>query len=271
MVDMLKLVLSYVIALFAAAAPLTAQDRLQPVEARILPGWVMADGARMIGLDIRLAPGWKTYWRAPGDAGIPPTFDWSGSRNLGAAEISWPAPRVFVLNGMRSFGYDTRLVLPVKISPHRPGTPIEVALAVDMGVCSDVCVPYQMSLSATLDDATTRPTPAIASALAQQPYSEQEAGVSGATCRIEPIRDGLRIEARVQMPSAGGPEIMVIEPGLPDIWVSEAETRRHGSEVIAVSDLVHLSGTPFALDRSAVRMTVIGQRHAVDILGCSAG
>ena len=73
--------------------------------------------------------------------------------------------------------------------------------------------------------------------------------MTAASCRIEPTSDGLRIEARIAMPSAGKGEIMVIEPGRADIWVSEADTRRDGGEVIAVSEMVHVSGDPIALDR----------------------
>lgn len=252
-----------------ATTPLAAQDRFDPVEAQVLPGWVTSDGTRMTAIDIQLAPGWKTYWRAPGDGGIPPTFDWSGSRNIDGVDISWPTPTVFDQNGMRSYGYEDRLILPLSITPSVRGEAMRVTVQVDMGVCSDVCVPYRLSLDQLLDTDQTRPTPVIASALAQQPYSSSEAGVTQAICSIAPIRDGLRIEASIAMPSAGGPEVMVIEPGLPEVWVSEAHTERQGNRVVATSDMVHVSGRVFSVDRSAIRITVLGQNHAVDIRGCS--
>lgn len=257
--------------LLSSAAPLVAGDAEYPVEARVLEGWVMADGSRMAALDIRLAPGWKTYWRAPGDAGIPPTFDWSASRNLGSVVIAWPTPIVFDQNGMRSLGYSDRLVLPLSIEPARAGKEIDLVVSVDMGVCSDVCLPYRISVSGRLDTEATRPTPEIAGALAQRPYSQREAGVTAATCRIAPIADGLRVETRVQMPSAGGLEVVVIEPGLPDVWVSEAETRREGRDLFAVSEMVHIDGGIFALDRSNIRITVLGESRAVEVNGCNAG
>ena len=71
------------LALWIAAAPAgaaqgmaTAQDAVEGVA--LIAGWRQADGSRLAGIEIRLAPGWHTYWRAPGSAGIPPTFDWSG-------------------------------------------------------------------------------------------------------------------------------------------------------------------------------------------------
>lgn len=257
--------------LIASALPLAAGDPFDPVEARVLEGWVMPDGTRMAALDIRLAPGWKTYWRAPGDAGIPPTFDWSASRNVRSVAIAWPAPIVFDQNGMRSIGYRDRLVLPLAIETMQTGEGVDLVVSVDMGVCSDVCLPYRLSLSGRLETSATSPTPAIAGALAQQPYSGRDAGVTAATCRIAPISDGLRVETRVEMPPAGGPEFVVIEPGLPDVWVSEAETRRDGRDLVAVSDMVHVEGGIFALDRSNIRITILGQGHAVELNGCNAG
>lgn len=242
-----------------------------PVTAEIMPGWVKSDGTRVAALHLTLEPGWKTYWRAPGDAGIPPSFDWSASRNLDTVSISWPAPKVFDQNGMRSIGYENTLVIPLAITSRKSNKPVHVRMEMDLGICADICIPHRLDFDAVLDTQTTKPTPAIVAALAQRPYTESEAGVRAATCRVEPIEDGLRIETRVTMPSAGGEEVTVIEPGIDHVWVSEATTHREGNQVIAVSDMMHVDGGLIALDRSAVRITVLGQSHAVDILGCTPG
>lgn len=259
------------IAMLSAGSAVSAGDPFAtPVTARVLPGWVQADGTRFAALHLTLLPGWKTYWRAPGDAGIPPTFDWSGSGNLGALDVTWPTPQVFYDNGMRSIGYKNELILPLTISPAQAGQPVHLKAEMDLGVCSDICMPHRLQFDAILDGMDSRPTPAIAAALAQRPYSQQEAGVRSATCRLEPTGDGFMIEARVTMPSAGGPEEMVIEPGRADIWVSEPETRREGADVIALSELIHVDGGSFALNRSDIRITVLGTGHAVDIRGCAS-
>jgi DsbC/DsbD-like thiol-disulfide interchange protein len=77
----------------------------------------MENGGHMAAVELQLAPGWKTYWRSPGDAGIPPSFDWSGSENVKSVRLHWPAPEVFEANGMQTIGYHERLVLPVEITP----------------------------------------------------------------------------------------------------------------------------------------------------------
>ncbi|MEM9552608.1 MAG: protein-disulfide reductase DsbD domain-containing protein, partial [Pseudomonadota bacterium] len=75
------------------------------VQVEVLDGGETAHGTVMTALRLTLADGWKTYWRAPGDAGIPPSFNWRGSRNVGEVAITWPTPQVFNDYGMRSIGY----------------------------------------------------------------------------------------------------------------------------------------------------------------------
>lgn len=172
---------------------------------------------------------------------------------------------------MRSLGYTEEVVLPLHITPQRPGRPMRLRTEVSMGVCADVCVPHWIDIDVMLDEADTRPTPAIVAALASVPFSEDEAGVRNAACRIAPSEHGMSIEARVTVPHTGGTEVAVIEPGAPGVWVSEADTRRQGDTVIAVSEMIHPDGGAFAVDRSNVRITIIGGDHAVDVQGCRAG
>jgi DsbC/DsbD-like thiol-disulfide interchange protein len=96
-------------------------------------------------------PGWKTYWRNPGDSGVPPTFDWTGSKNLKHAEVLYPAPHRFADAGGTAIGYDDQVVFPVKLTPERDGEPIELKLAFAYGLCKDLCIPNDVSLFLTLD------------------------------------------------------------------------------------------------------------------------
>lgn len=251
-------------------APAFAQGVDNLVQLEVLDGGKTANGTYQGALRLTLEDGWKTYWRAPGDAGIPPQFDWNGSGNVADISITWPAPSVFDQNGLRSVGYEDQLVLPVEITPKNPAKPVRLRGEMDLGVCKDVCVPGQLDFDHTLDAEAGR-NPAIAAALAQRPFSEREAGVANATCRLTPTADGMQIEAHITMPSAGGAEFAVIEPGNPTLWASQPETHRQGNTLVASSEVISASGGPFALDRSEVRITVLGANHAVDIQGCSAG
>jgi len=254
------------------AAPAIAGNGFDEfVRLDVLDGGVTKRGTHQAALRLTLADGWKTYWRAPGDAGIPPQFDWGRSRNVEAVTLSWPTPKVFDQNGLRSIGYKHQLVLPVEITPSRPGQPVRLKGEIELGLCKDICVPARLSFDQTLDQDAAR-NPAIVAALAERPYSASEAGVRAATCRLSPSEGGgMRIEAEITMPSAGGTEVAVIEPGNLLLWASETKTRRRGNVLTATSEVTHGSGSGFALDRSQVRITVLGQRHAVDIHGCSPG
>ncbi|MEX0310173.1 MAG: protein-disulfide reductase DsbD domain-containing protein, partial [Tateyamaria sp.] len=219
-----------------SALPAMGQGQFDHVvQANVLQGWDLPDGRRVAAIRLDLAPGWKTYWRAPGDAGIPPQFDWSRARNLGSVSISWPTPEVSQQNGMQSIGYTDQVVIPLHLTPVDAGRPIRLRTTLSMGVCSDVCLPHEVTLDTWLDAPDANPTPAIVAALADMPYSASEADVRAATCRLSPTTHGMQIEARVTLPHTGGTEVAVIEPGVPGIWVSEADTKRSGDTLVAVS------------------------------------
>ena len=94
--------------------------------------------------------GWKTYWRNPGDSGVPPSFDWSGSTNLKKAEVLYPAPHRFSEAGGTAIGYSGDVVFPVKITPEREGEPVQLKLAMEYGICKTLCVPNHAELALTL-------------------------------------------------------------------------------------------------------------------------
>lgn len=265
-----KLLAILLLAAAAAFGPARAQTALSDlVRIEVLDGGQTAAGTHQAALKLTLAEGWKTYWRAPGNAGIPPEFDWRGGDNIGAVSVTWPAPVVFDQGGLRSIGYEDGLVLPLTITPKRAGAPLRLAGEMEFGICREVCIPARLPFAGDLDARAPR-NPAIAAALADRPYSAREAGVSAATCRIAPAPDGLRVTVRLTLPHTGGSEFAVIEPGLPEVWASEAEVSRRGGTLTATSELIHIEGKPFALDRAALRFTVLGANRAVDIRGCSA-
>src|ERR1700755_1000012 len=77
------------------------------------------------GIAFQLQPGWKTYWRTPGDSGVPPRIDFSKSENIEAVTILWPAPKKFPDGaGGTSLGYKEQMVLPLRISIKNPEKPV---------------------------------------------------------------------------------------------------------------------------------------------------
>jgi len=254
----------------APAGALLANPPEDLVGVEILDGGRKSDGTYSAALRLTLKDGWKTYWRSPGDAGIPPRFTWRGSRNLDDVEITWPTPEVFLTSGFRTIGYLDQVVLPFTVSPGSDNRPVRLKGRMELGICKDVCVPTDVRFDHELNPDASR-HPAIVAALASRPYSPAEAGVKSVKCNLAPSADGIRIEAQIAMPSAGGREVAVIEPGHPDVWAAETSSERHGNVLVAHSVMNHVSGSSFALDRSKVRITVLGNHHAVDIIGCTAG
>ncbi len=226
----------------------------------------------MAGIRIRLAPGWKTYWRAPGDSGIPPLFNWQEAENLASFGLQWPIPEVSWLNGMRSIGYKGEVTLPLEVQTIDPDAPVRISGQMLIGICESVCVPVELDLEATLPADHVSRDPAIVAALIDRPMTAEEAGVGRVTCEVAPIDGGLRVTATMDLPRSYQSDVVIIETADPEVWVSEPEVVRRGGSLQAESELLHVSGEPFALDRSGVRITVLAEGgRAVDIQGCTSG
>jgi DsbC/DsbD-like thiol-disulfide interchange protein len=133
----------------AASASGAAAAGIAHSEVRLLPG-EFAGEAWTAGVQIDLAEGWKTYWRMPGESGIAPLFDWSGSRNVADVEIRWPAPARYEDASGETIGYAMRVVFPVAVRPADPSRPVELVLQLDYAVCKDICVPARIDLAQTL-------------------------------------------------------------------------------------------------------------------------
>jgi DsbC/DsbD-like thiol-disulfide interchange protein len=119
---------------------------------RIISGTLQRDGTPQLyaGVQLRMDPGWKTYWRNPGDSGVPPTFDWSGSKNVRSAEVLYPTPHRFADANGTAIGYEDEVVFPVKITPERAGEPVALSLTFEYGLCKDLCIPNSVELRAQI-------------------------------------------------------------------------------------------------------------------------
>ena len=116
---------------------------------------LIAAGGDLAGFEIRLAPGAITYWRDPGDSGLPPTFDFAGSDNVEAVEPLFPAPkRIKEADGGQAFGYDGGVIFPLRVHPRDAAKPVTLALHADFAVCEKVCLPAKARLD--LDPAGRR-------------------------------------------------------------------------------------------------------------------
>jgi DsbC/DsbD-like thiol-disulfide interchange protein len=118
-----------------------------------------ADGIVQAGVEIKLADGAITYWRNPGDAGLPPTLSFEGSDNLAQARTSFPAPRRLSEGDGEAFGYDHALILPVDVEAIAPNKPVTLVLKLNYAVCETICVPAEANLHLVLPIDSATPSP----------------------------------------------------------------------------------------------------------------
>jgi DsbC/DsbD-like thiol-disulfide interchange protein len=108
------------------------------------------DGARVAGLEIVMADGWKTYWRTPGDSGVPPQFDWTGSTNAARIEVLYPAPKRMAEGGGEVLGYKDTVLFPIAVTPQDAAKPVALKLALEFGICREICVPAVAALALSI-------------------------------------------------------------------------------------------------------------------------
>ncbi|HET8694065.1 MAG TPA: protein-disulfide reductase DsbD domain-containing protein [Aquabacterium sp.] len=106
-----------------------------------------------LGVHQHIAPGWHTYWRNPGDSGLPTTIEWKLPRGVNAGAIQWPAPTRFVQGSLGNYGYeqDVTLLVPLHIAPGvRVEQDLPIQAHVKWLVCKDTCLPQEATLNLTL-------------------------------------------------------------------------------------------------------------------------
>jgi len=175
----------------AATSPWSASEH---AKLRLIAGPTTASGKQRVGVEIVMSPGYKTYWRSPGQFGVPPSFDWTGSTNIGGLDVRWPVPERFQDSAGYSIGYVGEVVIPISVQPVDPSRPVMVVLKLDYAVCEKICIPAQGEASLWLEPGVTTVTSA----------------------RLESF------EARVPLPAKPGPhkeKAAIVDAGLDDTVV----------------------------------------------------
>lgn len=185
-----------------------------PAAVEVASEWVQGHGSRarlvggggMAGVELQLPEGWKTYWRTPGEAGgVAPAFDWSGSANLASAEVLYPAPKRFTDRSGDTIGYKGSVTFPVRLIAKDASRPIDVQLALDYGVCKDICVPAEAKLALSVPP--DAPLPAeLADALKTVPTTPDARRDNDPVLKravVELSGDRPRLLLETQFPNAG--------------------------------------------------------------------
>jgi DsbC/DsbD-like thiol-disulfide interchange protein len=132
---------------------------------RLLAG--SRSGAVLLGgVAFQLQPGWKTYWRTPGDSGVPPRFDFSKSDNVEAVTVLWPAPKKFDDGaGGVSLGYHDQIVLPLRIVAKNVDKPVTLRAEINYAVCEKLCIPVEANAELAFNSVASTEDSALFAAL----------------------------------------------------------------------------------------------------------
>ena len=167
---------------------------------------------------MRLKPGWHTYWRYPGDAGVPPRFDFAGSQNVKSVDVLYPAPQPIPEQGLTAIGYTSDVIWPLAVVPLDRAKPVTLRLKLDYAVCEKLCVPAQGKAELALTGRPASRAGALAEAEARVP--KKLALGEGSPLAIKSVRkeDGAarpRVIVDVAAPP-GSPVALFAEGPTPD-------------------------------------------------------
>jgi DsbC/DsbD-like thiol-disulfide interchange protein len=188
--------------------------------------WIEEDGARIrlvaaepapdaaeirAALVVELKPGWKTYWRDPGDAGVPPQFNLQGGANVSAARLDFPAPDRFEEGAAKSIGYKHPVSFPLTFALQTPGAPSVIKATAFLGICEEICVPVQIEFSLDVQAALgSTPDQALVQAAFDALPKQANAGFGLTSLSYQPRALEVEIAAP---PSAQPPELFVAAAG----------------------------------------------------------
>jgi thiol:disulfide interchange protein DsbD len=112
----------------------------------------------IVALRLKIAPGWHTYWRNPGDSGLPTTLAWKLPDGIAASDIEWPAPRALPAGPLVNYGYEGEVLHLVTLTPAKSlasASPVTLSARADWLVCRETCIPEGADLALTLPVAGT--------------------------------------------------------------------------------------------------------------------
>src|ERR1043166_8911100 len=195
---------------------------------RLLAG-SRSGGVLLGGIAIQLQDGWKTYWRTPGDSGVPPRFDFSKSDNVEAVTVLWPAPMKFDDGaGGHSLGYKKQVVLPLRIVAKNNDKPVTLRAHVSYAVCDKLCIPVEASSELTFASVASTEDGNLSAALDTVPKPANVGDPNPLTIR-DVRRDGDK-NVVVDVSAPDGKDVhLYVEGPTPDWALPLPKLLEHGS------------------------------------------
>jgi DsbC/DsbD-like thiol-disulfide interchange protein len=217
------------------------------------------------GIEIKMQPGWKTYWRYPGDSGVPPHFDFSGSENLKAATVLYPTPHLFTDETGQTLGYKESVVFPLVVSALEPAKPVRLRLKIDYAVCEKLCVPAEGRAELTLTAADSALDSVLAAAEAHVP-KQVTAAQLGLTVRR--VTNGAKPLVAVDMGAPAGKPIELFVEGPTPQWALPIPKASQDAPPGRAQFDFELDGLPPGVDPKGqidLTFTVVTGERAVEV------
>jgi DsbC/DsbD-like thiol-disulfide interchange protein len=235
---------------------------------RLLAGGAAAKEFLRAGIEIQLKSGWHTYWRYAGDAGIPPHFDWSGSKNIAAVEILWPAPtRIRVEDGIESIGYYDSVTLPLRVRPHDPTKPVMLQLNLKFGVCEKICIPANAKTALEIPSGSSAPSLVLKAAEARVPI-KAKLGAAG-TLRVlsGKVERGKAPQVLVDVAGPPGVPLDLFAEGPTEAWALPLPKRIEAKDE-RVRFVIPIDGAPTggSLIPQNLRLTLVAGPDAIEVM-----
>jgi len=235
----------------------------------IAGGRPSAQGAPLrAGVEIRLKPGWHTYWRYPGDAGVPPRFDFAGSQNVKAVEVLWPAPRRLPEAGLDTIGYDRDVILPVRVTPQDEAKPVRLQIKIGYAICEKLCVPADSKAELALTGGPGAQDAALAAAEARVPRkAELGAAAALAVRSIRRENGGGRPRIVVDMAVPAGVSADLFAEGPNPEWSLPLPAPVDGAPAGLRRFVLELDGAPpgVTYEGAMISLTAVTNGDAIEV------
>jgi DsbC/DsbD-like thiol-disulfide interchange protein len=230
---------------------------------RLLAG--SRSGAVLLGgIAFQLQPGWHTYWRNPGDSGVPPRFDFSKSENIEAVTVLWPAPTKFADGaGGTSLGYHKQVVLPLRIVAKNADKPVTLRADINYAVCEKLCIPVEASAELPFASVASTEDSALFAALDTVPKPATIGDPNPLTIR-DVKRDGKGVLVDVLAPASGDVNLFAEGP-TPD-WALPVPKLLEQSPPGTKRFAFDLDGLPPGAkpEGAALKLTLVGGERAYE-------
>jgi DsbC/DsbD-like thiol-disulfide interchange protein len=218
----------------------------------------------MGGVEIQLQPGWKTYWRTPGDSGVPPRFDFAKSTNVDSVTPLYPAPKAFDDGaGGISYGYVKHVIVPLRIVPKNPNEPVHLRASISYAVCEKLCLPVEAEAELAFTSAASALDSVVATALNKVP---KPVGTSEATAIAVRsfVREGDRVTVDVASQNPGGLQLFAEGP-TPDWALPVPKQIKSPAKDVARFEF-KLDGLPAnaKAEGALLKLTVVGSEGAFE-------